>query len=49
MDLISFLDSKGEDFDLEVEELEELHSLSKNLFSLSKINTSKHGQQSRMT
>jgi len=38
-DRIAFLDAKGEDNDLLPEEIEELHSLSANFHSLSRINT----------
>lgn len=42
------LDDKGEEYDFEVEEVQELHSLSENLFSLSKINTNMQWQKSRI-
>jgi len=48
-DRLASLDSKGEEFDLEVDKIEELHSISANLFSLSKINTSMQWQESRIT
>jgi len=49
-DHISSLNAKGEDFNLDVEDLEELYSLSANLFSLSKLKTiASNGQQSIMT
>ncbi|XP_024634517.1 uncharacterized protein [Medicago truncatula] len=47
-DWIAFLDVKGEDDDLLLEEIEELHSLSANLCSLSRINTSMQWQKSRL-
>jgi hypothetical protein len=42
---ISALDTRGVDVNLEAEELEELHSLTSYLFTLSKLNTSKHRHQ----
>jgi len=45
-DRIAFLDAKGEDDDLIQEEIEELHSLSANFHSLSRINTSMQWQKS---
>jgi len=47
-DRIAFLDAKGEDDDLLHEEIEELHSLSANFHSLSRINTSMQWQKSRL-
>ena len=47
-DRISTLDTKGEEYDLDLEEVEELHSLSDNLHSLSRINNNIHWQKSRL-
>ncbi|KEH22893.1 transmembrane protein, putative [Medicago truncatula] len=44
---ISALDTRGVDVNLESEEIEELHSLTSNLFTLSKLNTSKHRHQEK--
>lgn len=46
-DRISTLDALGEDVYLEVEKLKELYSLTFNLFTLLKLNTSKQWQPSR--
>jgi hypothetical protein len=45
---ISILDAKGEQVDLLLEEVEELHSLSANFHSLSHINTNMQWQKSRL-
>jgi len=47
-DRISFLDAKGEEDDLLLEEIEELHSLSSDFRSLSRINTNMQWQKSRL-
>ncbi|RHN78462.1 hypothetical protein MtrunA17_Chr1g0165851 [Medicago truncatula] len=40
-DRISTLDTRGEDFDLMAKELKDLYSLTSNLFTLCKLNSSK--------
>jgi hypothetical protein len=47
-DRISTQDAKREEYDLDLEEVEELHSLSDNLHSLSRINNNIHWQKSRL-
>jgi len=47
-DRISFLDAKGEEDDLILEEIEKLHSLSSDFLSLSRINTNMQWQKSRL-
>lgn len=47
-DRITSLDHKGEAHVLDMEEVEELHSLSAILFSMAKINTSLQLQKSRL-
>jgi len=47
-DRISSLDAKREDFDLDLEEIEELHAIFDNSHSLFRINSNMHWQKSRL-